>query len=391
MIAATPFFSDRGAHTQIYEQINSLQKKGFKIKLITYGIGRDVAGIETIRIGNIIGYKKISAGPSYTKFALLIFMYLKLVETINEFEPTIIHAHMFEGALLGKLYNMSHIKKFPLIIDLQGTLVGELLQHNFIRKRGLVHRFYRLIEKFLLNNSHIITQSDQMVQDFKIQSSRIKSITSVYDGVDVERFAPAAPDKRLADELGIDLNYPRILFMGYFSEYQGLNLLLDALRMLITKYPNLQLIAIGYPNIEKYSEIAKDLGIDKNIIFLGKINYFEVQNYLALSNIAIAPKISKTEGDGKIYNYMAMGQAVVAFDREISRDILKNCGLIAEFMNVKDLFHKISELLENEKKVIDLGRKARKRAQLYYSWDAVADRIEKQYKIVLQEVLWKKK
>jgi glycosyltransferase involved in cell wall biosynthesis len=86
-----------------------------------------------------------------------------------------------------------------------------------------------------------------------------------------------------------------------------------------------------------------------------------------------------------------MGQAVVAFDREISRDILKNCGLIAEFMNVEDLFHKISELLENEKKVIDLGRKARKRAQLYYSWDAVADRIEKQYKIVLQEVLWKKK
>jgi len=33
MIAPTPFFADRGCHTQIYEEILALQKLGMKLKL----------------------------------------------------------------------------------------------------------------------------------------------------------------------------------------------------------------------------------------------------------------------------------------------------------------------------------------------------------------------
>ena len=49
MIAPTPFFADRGCHTQIYEEIKALQGLGHKIILCTYGLGREMAGVQTAR------------------------------------------------------------------------------------------------------------------------------------------------------------------------------------------------------------------------------------------------------------------------------------------------------------------------------------------------------
>ena len=48
MIAPTPFFADRGCHTRIYGQISALQRLGYKIKLVTYGLGREMETVETI-------------------------------------------------------------------------------------------------------------------------------------------------------------------------------------------------------------------------------------------------------------------------------------------------------------------------------------------------------
>ena len=54
--------------------------------------------------------------------------------------------------------------------------------------------------------------------------------------------------------------------------------------------------------------------------FTGKILYEDAPRYLALGDIATAPKISATEGSGKILNYMALGLPTVAFTMPVSQE-----------------------------------------------------------------------
>jgi glycosyltransferase involved in cell wall biosynthesis len=48
-----------------------------------------------------------------------------------------------------------------------------------------------------------------------------------------------------------------------------------------------------------------------------------------LGDVAVAPKLSATEGNGKILNYMAMGLPTVAFDTPVSREYLGDQGIYA--------------------------------------------------------------
>jgi len=142
----------------------------------------------------------------------------------------------------------------------------------------------------------------------------------------------------------------------------------DAFKHVYEKNPLVQFIVIGFPNIDKYKNRCREYGIQDSVLFLGKIDYTALTEYLSLAKIAVAPKISLTEGDGKIYNYMAMGMVTVAFDRSVSREILGDTGLFAEFGNAMDLADKILWALNHPAECESIGNKARERAIENLSW-----------------------
>ena len=106
-----------------------------------------------------------------------------------------------------------------------------------------------------------------------------------------------------------------------------------------------------------------EAGILDRTVFIGKIPYEETPRYLALSRVAVAPKISLSEGDGKLYNYMSMGMGIACFDRSVSREILGDAGLYAPMKDTDALAEKLAWLLENPAEAEELGRKARIRAE----------------------------
>ena len=378
MIAPTPFFADRGCHTQIYEEIKALQKLGHEIVIVTYGIGRNLPNINIVRTINFPWYKKLSAGPSYTKILLLPFLTIKVIKTILLFKPDIIHAHLHEGAIIARFCKFFFPHK-KYLFDMQGSLTGETVQHGFVKKNRLFYKFLTWLERLIAKWFFIITQSDSMIAELQSFGVPKNKCYNVHDGVDTEIFHPMNFNVELASKLGVDENRPRVMYMGLLEQYQGADLMFEAFKYVLEKKPFVQFIVIGFPNIDKYKSQCKSYGILDNVLFMGKIDYNILPEYLSLAKIAIAPKIAITEGDGKIYNYMAMGMLTVAFDRSVSREILDNTAIFADFGSALSLADKIIWAINNPERCKDMGVKARERAIANLSWNAVGKRINEVY------------
>jgi glycosyltransferase involved in cell wall biosynthesis len=203
MIAPTPFFADRGCHVRISGEARALIALGYDLVLCTYGLGRDVAGIPTQRAVTIPWYKKLSAGPSFHKFYVDLLLLWKVIRVCRRFQPDIIHAHLHEGIVIGKIASL--LFRIPMVADLQGSLTSELLEHKFIPNvKWLVNLMYWLERQINRMPSHLIVSCSPTAQKcidfFGISTQRVSSIL---DGVDADIFSPQAKDPVLQAALGI--------------------------------------------------------------------------------------------------------------------------------------------------------------------------------------------
>jgi glycosyltransferase involved in cell wall biosynthesis len=206
MIAPTPFFADRGCHVRIMGEAKALIALGNKLILCTYGLGRNVDGIPTERALAIPWYKKLSAGPSIHKFYIDVLLLWKVLRVCRRFRPGIIHAHLHEGIVIGKI--ASKLFGIPLVADLQGSLTEELLDHKFIPNVRWLVKAIRWIEKKINQMpTHLIVSSTHTANTcINTYGISVDRVSSIMDGVDLDIFSPQEKDPTLQASLGILAN-----------------------------------------------------------------------------------------------------------------------------------------------------------------------------------------
>ncbi len=380
MIAPTPFFEDRGCHVQIYEEARALQKLGHKIIITTYPLGRDHGGLDIRRSVAVPFLKRIKAGPSWVKpFILDPLLFFSALRAALRERPDIIHGHLHEGCLIG--WPISRILRRPLVFDLQGSLTGEIASHGFAKRSGVLYWVFHVIEG-LVNRlpQAIVTQSTQMVDDLTRNFSIPRNnIMLNYDGVDTEIFAPRSKDGELIRRLGLPQGKRIVVYLGLMNRYQGVDLLLEAIRELDSD-SNLHFLIMGGPDSDKYARQAELFGIKSATTFTGFIPYDQAPRYLALGDVAVSLKHDDTEANGKLYNYLAMALPVVASPSQVNREILGSLGIFCsdyEVDGVAGVLKEVAALSGQELK--ELGMRGREFVSDKYSWDANAKRLEGLY------------
>ncbi len=382
VVAPTPFFADRGCHMHIAEQAYALQRKGYEVKIVTYHLGRDLKGLDIVRTTTVPWYKKLGPGPSWHKFYVDPLLFFTAWKTARSFKPDVIHAHLHEGAVLG--WMLKKILGIPLVFDMQGSLTGELIAHNFplVKTTWMKNMWYGLERAIDHLADAALVQSTEMQDELERQFAvSPKNIFLAYDGVSTEVFTPGDRDPKLVHDLAIPSGKKVIVYLGGLSPHKGVDILLEAFPEVLKKVPNAFLLLMGYPNEEHYRQRVQEMGLRDVVRITGRVVYEDAPKYLRLGDIAVAPKRSQTEANGKIYNYMAAGLPTIAFDSVLNREILGDLGIyVYNLENPSGLANAMITLLENDDKRTALAASVREKAVQDYSWDSVADRITKAYK-----------
>jgi glycosyltransferase involved in cell wall biosynthesis len=132
---------------------------------------------------------------------------------------------------------------------------------------------------------------------------------------DLAKFAPGKPARFIAhplydnfgekisrdaarNQLKMDSNDSIVLFFGFIRKYKGLDILLDAIKILQAKMPAVKLLVAGefYDNPKQYEEQIAKLNIkDQLILHTHFIADSEVKYYLCAANVVVQPYRTATQ------------------------------------------------------------------------------------------------
>ncbi len=326
-------------------------------------------------------------GSSRHKLYFDVGLGMTVQRAAAHFKPDIIHAHLHEGALLG--WTVRQARDIPMVFDYQGSMTAEMLDHRFIRPNSPFLKPLQWLEGRIDRAADaVITSSRNAEEALRARiGDTTDRISTVIDAVNTQAFAPPSTQieqgacRALKRSLGIRNGNRVVAYLGLLAPYQGTDLLLEAASIMINEWHmrDVQFLVMGFPGVDSYRAQADRLGLNGYVSFPGRIPYADAPRFLALGDVAVAPKLSATEGAGKIGDYMAIALPTVTFDTPISREYLGELGVYAQRGDSRSLAGKLREVLDNPEYYLKVGRQLRDHCVRNLSWSAAIDDIEAVY------------
>ena len=274
------------------------------------------------------------------------------------------------GALLSKRM------KIPLILEYNGSeaWIAEHWDPNPLRS------WIRLCEEATLQSaSRIIVVSEVLRDDLIRKGIEADRIRVNPNAVDPEFFYPGRGRTAGRRELGIQPDEVLVGFVGSFSLWHGIEVLQHAItRLLRVASPcRLRFVLMGDGLLQGEMRAALiDHEKTGEVIFTGPLPPGQVAQFLDASDILVSPHIPMPDGSKffgsptKLFEYMAMGKAIVASRIGQLGDVLSHdetAWLVAPG-SAEDLANAIAYLAADPAKREVLGAAARRAAVERHSW-----------------------
>lgn len=321
MLAPEPFFEPRGTPFSEYHRIKALSELGYRIDLVTYPLGADVAipNLEIHRCARLPFVRRVPVGPSVVKVFLDMLLAITATRLALSRRYAAIHSHE-EAGLLG-VWLASWIG-VPHLYDMHSSLPQQLRNFRYTRLAA-AQRLFEWVERTMVERSRVVVTICQELQDTAMAlgaGNRARLIENVMGG-DVEQ-ATLTPRDALRARYGLDADQPVLLYTGTFEPYQGLDLLTDAAMRLQATHPDARVLVVGgaAAQMDAARERAERAG--SPLVFTGQRPPDEIASFVAACDILVSPRISGTNTPLKIYSYLRSGRPIVATDLRTHTQVL---------------------------------------------------------------------
>src|SRR6187401_3257767 len=232
MLAPQPFFEPRGTPFSEYHRIKALGELGHHVDLVTYPIGQEVTlpNLTIFRSWRPPFLRKVPVGPSATKVVLDGLMVLTILRMASRGQYDAIHSHE-EMGLVGVW--LAKWLRIPHLYDMHSSLPQQLANFKYSRS-SLLKRVFVWAEDQMVHKSDVVITICQELQDTVTEmgvADRSLLIENVMGG-DVDELPSKSPAEVRA-AWGIPESAPLALYTGTFEAYQGVDMLIDAVAILI--------------------------------------------------------------------------------------------------------------------------------------------------------------
>ena len=296
----------------------------------------------------------------------------------------IVHTHTPKISLLGQM--AAYYARVPVIVN---TVHGFYFHDNM---RPLKRKFYILMEKIAAKfSSKILSQSKEDIDTaIKLKICKPEIIRQLGNGIDLNRFCKKRFDTNFAVKKRKELNLQEDAFVvgivGRLVREKGYMELFEALSGLLKKGYNVRLLSIGPKEPEKPDAISVSetdrFEISDRVHFCGQRE--DVDELMMTMDIYTLP--SYREGYPRsAMEASAMSLPVIATDIRGCREVVDDgeTGFLVPVRDAKALEQAIERLIENKELRSEMGKKARKKAEVVFDEQNVINIIMEEYKELL--------
>jgi glycosyltransferase involved in cell wall biosynthesis len=299
----------------------------------------------------------------------------QIIQVLKEDKPSFIYQRYsinnFSGVKLATHY------KIPLVLEFNGSEVwiSRKWGNQTLKYGSLAEKIERLN---LLYAHLIVVVSKPLKQQLIDCGIDEKKILVNPNGVNLEKYSPEVSGKAVREKFQLEKKIV-LGFIGTFGKWHGAEVLAEAFVKLLKLYPELRskirLLMIGDGmTLPLVKEILSENKGDA--ILTGTIPQDEGPSYLAACDILVSPHVPNADGSPffgsptKLFEYMAMGKAIVASNLNQIGEILEHdkTAWMAKPGDVSSLVEGLKTLIDNKDTRERLGMAARKEVVQNYSW-----------------------
>lgn len=317
----------------------------------------------------------LSKLPVFNQLAVSTALEKRLLEVVPKVKPDVIHAH---SPALNGLAAMRVGKRLgiPVVYEIRAFWEDAAVDHGTSKEWGLRYRLTRALETHVVKGVDAVTTICEGLRgDLLARDVAESKITVIPNAVDIERFSmDVERDEALIDELG--LRDKRIVgFIGSFYAYEGLSLLLDAMPSILKAAPDVRVLLVGGgPEEEALKAKVEILGLQKTVIFTGRVPHDQVSRYYHLVDVFAYPRLKMRLTDLvtplKPLEAMAQGRLLVASDvgghKELIND--RQTGYLFKAGSADALAESVLSLMQAEESWPQIRKAGREFVETQRNW-----------------------
>lgn len=366
----------------IYDLTTAQKERGHNIIVVCGGKG-------TQAIEHNLNFRVIQAystAPAIFQLSNIVYG-ISSLNIINRIKPEIVHGHDFDPLIYSLKHKIKQKDK-PLYALHSHSLHANWKKYGIMKEKakglkGKIHCLSDLIwrikaEEITHKNADIVfAVSNALKEDicatYKIHEEKV---IVTYNGIDTNRFKPSTTSIRK------QLNVPEDAFLVIAfggDARKEIVPLIKSFRKISKINRKLHIIIVGTTK----EHINKKYNIlDKRIIPIKYVPFNEISKYYNACDLMILPTRYETFGK-TIAEAMSCQKPVISTNVCGVPEVIdhgKN-GFLTEPGNVAQITESIETLMKDENLRKKMGINGRKKVLSLFTWDKVAERIDKGYKI----------
>lgn len=252
-------------------------------------------------------------------------------------------------------------------------------------KKGFFYNLMILFEYLTFQTASYSIATNESYKEIAIKRGKMKPerVQVVRSGPKLDRLKLLSPD----DQYKKGRKY-LIGYVGVIGEQEGIDLLLDSVKYIVTRRNDVQVAIVGGgTDVEKLKQLSIDMGLNDYVDFYGRVSDEVLVAILNTADVCVNPdkptEMNNLSTMNKIMEYMALKKAIVQFDLKEGRFSAQRASLYAANDSTDDFAEKIIYLLDNEKIRNEMGEYGYNRVLTELSWEFESKKLVDVYKKVL--------